>query len=633
MNETVSILMIIGLLPLAVIAGVVAAVVAARREAERDEPPADEGIGSVRRLFIYLLALVGVVLAAIGVAMIIGGAIDAANGQALILDRRRSLAVALAFAVVGTPAWLLFMLLAQRSVHAHEVERRSQARRLYLGVTRSVVLAVVTWNAIAAGHMLLGTAPLEGGAWGALAAWGGVWAIHQRIAAAEPAPTVITRLIDRLAMYFGALLGLLLLLSGAIEVIAVPLSEVYDRALRGTIVSSGWDRGLREALVTCVVGGAIWGGYWLRALRLGDRLTTLWRVQVFLFGALLGVALAIVPAATMLYTALQWAVGVPDAESAVAQFAGLPGAFAAFVIGVAAWGYHRAVLTEAGDAHERSGPERVFRYLLSAAGLFTTAIGTTTLIALAAEGFAGGQAEYLVTGGWWRNPLLRGLTEIVVGAPIWARYWSATQQTLAAGPEERGAPSRRVYVFAAVGLSVLALLVSLTIVLFRLFEAALAGDLSLVLLRDSSGSLGVALTAGTIAYYHLLVLREDQAAAPPAESAPPSEAPPASGASAAGAAGAAREIVLLAAGDARALIADLERIDGVSVRSWRRQDGGAAPALSAERVVALHRAIDGAGAGPLLVIVDGDDFQALPYTPDSRPGTGGTGGTDTGADR
>ena len=37
---------------------------------------------------------------------------------------RRGLAVALAFTVVGTPALLLFMLLAQRSVRTHAVEAK-----------------------------------------------------------------------------------------------------------------------------------------------------------------------------------------------------------------------------------------------------------------------------------------------------------------------------------------------------------------------------------------------------------------------------------------------------------------------------------------------------------------------------
>ena len=608
MIEMIAALLVFTVLPIAIIAGTIAAVSAARREAERGDAPSDEGIGSVRRLFIYVLALVGVVFAAIGVAMIISGALDAFVGDTLLLDRRQGLAVALAFTIVGTPAWLLFMLLAQRSVHAHEVERRSQARRLYFGVTRSVALAIVAWDAVEAGRMLLGVVDVSGGAWGGLVAWGGVWAIHQRLAAAEPATTVITRLIDRLALYFGALLGLLLLLGGAIGLIAAPLSEAYDRAFRGNIVSGAWDRDLRASLVVLLVGIAIWGAYWLRQLAGRDRLTTLWRVHVFLFGALLGVSLAIVPAGVMLYAALEWYAGVPSADTAAAQFSMLPGAASALLLGIATCGYHRALIAEVGDAHERSGPERVYRYLVSAAGLVTAAIGIASLIALAAEALSTTVADFVGAPNWWRNPLVRGVTLIIVGLPLWARYWRDTQRALATAAEERAAPSRRVYVFATVGVAIFALLVSLTIVLYQVFQAVLAVDLSLALLRDARWGLGVALTTAAIAYYHVLVLREDQAALPDAAALTTRRT---------------RQVVLVVSGDPAALIADLERIDGVRVRAWRRTDadgaGGAMPGgLSDERRAALRQAVAAADADRLLAIVARGDFELVAYVEDAR---------------
>ncbi|MDA0301723.1 MAG: DUF5671 domain-containing protein, partial [Chloroflexi bacterium] len=520
MIEAIAFLLIFSILPLAVIIGAVAAVVAARRASEADGAPEDEGIGAVRRQFIYVLALVGVIFAAIGVSMIIGGALDAVVGDTLLMDRQRGLAVALAFTVVGAPAWLLFMLLAQRSVQAHAVERRAATRRLYFAVTRSIALAVATWNIVSALEMAVGIAEFSGSAWGYAIAWTGVWLIHQRLAFAEPAFTVITRLIDRLALYFGALLGLLMLLSGAIGLLAAPLSEAYDRVLLGSLLNASWDRELRGSAIILVVGLVIWAWHWWIQLRRGDRQTTMWRAYVFLFGALLGVALAIAPAAAMLYSTLQWFAGSPGTDSAVAHFSSFPEAFATLVIGVANWGYHRAVLIESGDAHARSGPERIYRYLLSAAGLLTAAIGVATLIALAAEGLSGARADLLEASGWWRNPLLRGLTLLIVGLPLWARYWRDTQRALAEGAEERTAPSRRAYVFGTVGVAIFALLVSLTVVLYQVFQAVLAADVSLRLLRDMDWGLGVAITAGAIAYYHFLVLREDQAATP-AEAPPP----------------------------------------------------------------------------------------------------------------
>ena len=368
MFETFSFVLVFIVMPFAVIGGFIAAATVAKREAERMDAPDDEGIGSVRRLFIYVLALVGIIFAAVGVAMIISGAIDAVIGDTLLLEQRRGLAVALAFTVVGAPAWMLFMLLAQRSIQSHEVERRSQARRLYFNVARSVALGMLVWNGVEALRMVLRVTPVGGDPWGALVAWGAVWLIHQRLLRTEPALTYMTKLIDRLALYFGAVLGLLLTVSGAISLLAAPLSEIFNRTVGGGLLAGNvWDRELREAIPLLIVGVIVWATHWMLQLQRTDRLTTLWRVYVFLFGALLGVSFALFAAATVLYTTLEWFLGVPSLQTPAAQFSDVPSALAAFLVGVAVWGYHRAVLTEAGDAQERSGPERVYRYVLAAA--------------------------------------------------------------------------------------------------------------------------------------------------------------------------------------------------------------------------------------------------------------------------
>ena len=39
---------------------------------------------------------------------------------------------------------------------------------------------------------------------------------------------------------------------------------------------------------------------------------------------------------------------------------------------------------------------------------------------LRGEGLAGAEGQALLSSGWWRNPLLRGMTELLVGAPLWA---------------------------------------------------------------------------------------------------------------------------------------------------------------------------------------------------------------------
>lgn len=596
-----------GLLPIVIVAAIVFALVNARRgaaiEDDLGEAVLDDGIGTVRRLFIYALALVGLIFAAVGVSMVIAGALDAITGRVLFAERRQGLAVALAFSVVGGPAWLLFAWLAQRSVHDHDVERRSQVRRLYLGLARGVAVAVVAANAITAGRMIAGIEAFRGEPWGALVAWAAVWAVHERLARAEPPSTAVTRLLDRLTAYFGTLLGLVLLLGGSAGVLAAPLSAAYDRAFRDSLVLGDWTEGLRSSLVVMLVGAALWAWHWLRALARRDRLTMLWRVQVFLFGALLGVVLAVVPAALVLYAIIEWFFGQPGSDTAAAHFASTPAALGTLVVGLATWGYHRAVLSEAGAGQERGGPERVYRYLLAGAGLVATATALATFIAVAGEALGRPVTEFVHAPGWWRNPLLRGITLLVVGVPLWLRYWVETQRAVSQSFEERAAASRRVYVFLVVGVATFALLVSLTVLLYQVFRAVLGGELGLVLLNDARWSLAVAATAGSIAAYHFLVLREDHAALPAEAVVAPSRP---------------REVILVNAAMDPELVADIERLPGAHVRRWNRLDRVDDAPLPAAQRAAVVQAVAGATASRLLVVVTGSSFELVPFAQGER---------------
>ena len=618
-----------GLLPLAVIVAIVAAVVAARRgrhDEATGEDPADPGIGTVRRLFLYGLALVALIFTGVGLSMLIGGALDSAFGALVVSEHHQQLAIALAFTFVGAPAWLAFATLAQRSVAQHPAERRSQLRRLYLVLARGIALTIVVANAVAVGQMLLGVADRAGSPWGWLAAWSAAWAIHERVARTEPPPTAATRLLERLLLYYGALLGLALTLGGAVASLQAPLAAVYDRAFRVTIVEYGWSESLRQGLVVLAVGAATWSWHWLRGLARRDGGTDLWYVQVFLFGILSGVALVVIPAATILYAVLQWTVGVPGAEEAAAHFAFTPGAASALLVGLATWAYHRALVAETTPGQrERRGPERVYRYLVAAAGLATAAAGLATVFALASDALGGAGGELLRVQDWWRNQLVSGVTLLVVGVPLWGYEWRAAQRAAASGDpalerEERTSSTRRIFLFGAVGIDVLALLISLTVVLYQLFQAVLDGDLTRAVLHDGRWGIAIALTAGAVGGYHLLVLREDQralAAAGPAPAAPPPAAP---------AGATVREVVVLGAGPAaEAAAAALATLPGARVRAWRPRE--AAPVvrpLGEQELARLVERVTAMPAGGVLVSVAESGLDVLAFTdePVAEPAPG-----------
>src|SRR5690606_14526996 len=113
-----------------------------------------------------------------------------------------------------------------------------------------------------------------------------------------------------------------------------------------------------------------------------DRDSTLRRAYVFLFGILPGVAMTAIAGGVVLHRLLEEAVGQPLDPNAVDHFAGLPGRFAVLVVGLATWLYHRAVVEELRDDARHSEPERIYRYVVAAAGLVAIALAMATVIAL-----------------------------------------------------------------------------------------------------------------------------------------------------------------------------------------------------------------------------------------------------------
>lgn len=593
-------------LPIGVVVAVLAVTVAARED--RDERvTVDPGIGTVRRLFVYVLALLGLVFAATGVSLLLTGVLEVLIEHVLVGQRSEALSTALAFTVVGTPAWVVFAALAQRALAQHPAEAYSLTRRLYFVAVRAVAITFVVFNAGGVGRQLMGLDPISSHAWGWLLTWAGVWLVHARLIASETAPSTVTRLLERLSWYYGAVLGLAFALNGVATLVRGPLEAAYNAASGITLVDASLSIGLREGGVQLAVGGALWATHWLLRLLRGDRRTTLWHVQLFVFGTLPGVALTVVPVAVLLYTVLEWYLGTPDLDTASAHFAEVPSLLGALAAGVATWGYHRAALVEAAhDAQaqhlrEAEGePERVYRYAVAAAGLITASIGLATVIALTCEALGGG-GSLVREAGWWRNPLIRAATLLVVGTPLWVWYWTALQRTLPLAAGARTSLSRRAFLFAAVGVSVAALLVSLVVLLFQVFRPLLDGDLSLSTLDDARWSIATAVTASAVAIYYLLVQREDQSAT---RLEAPETAPVRT-----------RSVVLVAPNGARAIADALRGIDGVRLREWWRTDATSA-ALDGAQVAALRDAVASADADRVLVLITGDGFEVVLYRED-----------------
>ena len=126
-------------LPIGIVAAVLS-VAATARDARDERAPDDPGIGTVRRLFVYVLAFLGLMFAATGVSLLITGVLEVVIERVIVSQRSEALSTALAFTVVGTPAWVVFALLAQRSLAQHPAEAWALMANI---ASRSMMLKVL----------------------------------------------------------------------------------------------------------------------------------------------------------------------------------------------------------------------------------------------------------------------------------------------------------------------------------------------------------------------------------------------------------------------------------------------------------------------------------------------------------
>ena len=595
------------MLPVAVIAGVVFLVRRSRGDHE-EQDEVDDGIGSVRRAFLYGLAFVSLIFAGSGVAMLLGGIFEALSGDRVIADSDTQLAMALAFTVVGAPAWLTFAALAQRSLTQHAVEARSGLRWTYFGAARAVALLIALFRGVDALERLLGEPRgdgglFEGSAWGWFLTWSAIWAVHELLARRERPTARDALTLDRLYRSFGAAVGLYVFGAGLTSSLALAGLRAYDALTSDTLVQrGGWSDG--TALAVLILGAATWGWHWFVCLR-RERPSASWDIHVFLFGIFSGVAVAVSAAAVLLFLGLEWTIGDPGTSTAVEHFRDTVPALAFLAIGAASWAYYRLLLTETGEGETgrvRTEPERVYRYLVAAAGLVTFATGITFVIAMAVDAVTPATGVFR-QGEWWRDELAMAITALVVGVPLWARAWFAAQAMVATGgAPEVGSPSRRVFVFGVFGIAILVAIVNLIVLLFEFFDAVLGEGISTTLVRDVRWAIAMLVTAGAIAAYHWLVLREQQDASPEDDGTTPVRS-------------ALREVVLIGGGASTAMLRDALAGSDVRVRLWRRVDLEATGTTDADTDALSTRLL--ASEHPRVAVVFGEgEPQIVPFEVD-----------------
>jgi hypothetical protein len=483
------------LIQLAIIGGIVDAIVKAVRGRSERDVAASGGPISVRRLFQYALLLAALMIAAGGVSGILGRVISDAAAR-----RGSELAGPLAMTVTGVPVFWFFGQWIWRQLETDQEERNSFGWSLYVNVAligsliTAISLAFTIADGFISGDGYDGTevAPFIV----ATIVWWGHWVLRGRI---QPA------FLGDLHVMVGATIGLGSMAGGSAFIVASAIDRVFVQA-RGVDASGFFGESLAMAVVAIGIGVIVWSWHWLYNGLQAER-TTLWHAYVILIGILGGLLAAVIGGATTLFLVLQWVFGDPDASSAAAHFQDASPAFAAGIIGLAVWFYHRAVLGFDGT-QARTDIDRVYDYLLSGVALATVAGALTTLIVAVFSVFS--PDDVVADGGSDVDIVITAVTMLLVGAPLWVIAWRRAQQALATHRTEESTSSpRRVYLFAVFGIGGAVAFGALTRLLFVLFEAALGERSGGALADDLSIPFALLATTGVIAAYHWSVYRSD----------------------------------------------------------------------------------------------------------------------------
>lgn len=503
------------LAPLAVsslfITGIVYGIIALRRN-RNPFTTTDSGIGTIRRLYFYTMALAGLVMATSGVVEILHFVLDTLATTVLGQANNIRLAIGLSLTIVGVPLWAFHWRLMTRHLIDMPVETRSVVRKAYLYIVLTIACSVSTWAAITLVQWVFGNRTFSGFSASALFIWSMVWIYHWRIEVTQGQPTNTTKALRRLYLYTTSTSMLTVSAVGAGLILNVVFRQVYA-SLTDYLVFSGevWIGSMKAGLSLFLVGGGIWTTHWVWFAR-RDYESTLRQLYQQVYAVIGGVITVLGASGIIIYQLLVWLIGVSTEPSAAAHFDFLPPALATLIVGVVILTYHAVTAqTEPTIGISAAQNSRNAQpYLLSLTGLVPSALAVVVLISMAID-------IYITAGGTiighqqWRNSLAMTLTLSLVGFPIWIYYWSRGQRQTESDTQESNSTSRRIFIFLVLSTGLLATVFSIAVLIFVFLKALLTNSLSDVLSEARVALAVIGAMAFFLPYYWTVYQADRQA--------------------------------------------------------------------------------------------------------------------------
>jgi hypothetical protein len=499
-----------------------------------------------RRLYLYFVLAVSLIALAIGLVNLLEiafVAIDGAFQDGLLVGEdaelyREQLSLNLALTLVALPIWLIHWWLIERALRdvAAADERASAIRAFY--IAGGMLVPLLWWLPSALDlvqrvlEVLLSVNESDATA-GSVAndlatalVLTLLWLFHRWLYRRDRQESLPERALwpGRLYLYGAAITGLGLVLIGAVSLCELIVETIFDE---DALLSSDWWRvDLANGIALLVVGGVVWGGHWWYGLRVvtgeswqaaGERRSVLRRIYLYL-GVLIGAIGALVTLVIALRQPLLALFGVDDSagfDTSTRQrwHDFIQPLVIAVPFGLV-WLFHRwQLIAEAehfAEGEQQVAVRRTYTYLVAFIGLAFAAGGAAYLIGVLIDLLLDGGRAISVEDDWWKRQVAQFVPIVLAGAAVWLWHWNRVQQWVRAAPEvERQALPRRVYMYLTLAAAMVALLVGVAILLYRLLTVVLGATSFSSETSSFSSATGVALIAALVIAFHLRELLTD----------------------------------------------------------------------------------------------------------------------------
>jgi hypothetical protein len=555
---------------------------------------------TARRVFLYLVTLVGLGLFVAGGILLIGLILDLAvrGGGAVggsVSSQQFSLAIAML--LIGGGLWFPFWNIIQKRVAGNSAEIGAGFRKLYLNLIQTVTAFMALGAGIFSLNWLLGgpsAFDFPSYQLATLIMSSAVWFYHWRISEAEGHPAPAARTLRRWYIYILSGWGLITLSVNVIQLISNALSLLPFWQL--TIIHGSSWQAVYPQLSSALFGGLAWWFFWFRMAR-GDAGSILRQVYFYLL-AISGSAIAGLTALTVtVYKILAYMFGARDAAP---YFQFLTWTVPTILVTLAIWMYHQRLAQEeaAGSPEKHLSARRVHLYLMSFISLGAMVSGLLMVLGVLLDLIFTALGSDIIAGtpGWWRAQLSTSLALLLVGVPMWLYYWGRVLRLVEQDAAERRTRSRRVFLYIILGVAIIALAAGLVNLIYRILTALFQGG-SPDVLRDIKWGLQVVLVALPILLYFWQVIKQDQKAGAEAVAAP-----------------APKQVTVIANGDPSGLAARLGARLGYPVKSLRYAGPPAPPVelddLSVENTASL---IEQAAGPKVMLVILNNEISILPY--------------------